>query len=925
ACLSALGLETGAGPVHPEQQLSHFAIHTGDRSRLQQRAEYQLDRLCKSVGTDITLRQLLHALLGADIMVEKMPVLLRTLAAWLDQGMASWRGDNLRHGFYTVWKQLARENWGSQLEDMPDWKAHLDALPDDAGEALESELRHMGIPPERWCGYLERLALDLPGWSGMFLWRHRHPGYRGLALHTDMMDYLAVRLVLEHLFARRICRRYWQIEASLPRIHNRFRRHPAEFLVRYRTFNGELPEYLLNRARLLIDRSRSGRHADHDWEQLALLMLDWKRAQKAGFTDTAATASPLLHDHGWRLFRLVQLLGLDAGEVRTLSQGGQNTNALAQLFDCMERLERCPPGYLWLQAYEHHYREQVFQALRANHERGLWPQRQTRPQAQLIFCMDDREEGFRRHLESLNPQLETLGAAAFFNLPMNWRGLDDATATKLCPVPVHPVHLVREQARAGAETQKARHEQRRGLRLKLQYGLHQLSRSSPLAGTVASLLAAPASLVLLLGKSFVPRLSGRLSVQLQQNWDRTVPTEVHANAADMDPQRSEQHNQQGFTDTEQADLVADFLLTHGLTTHLAPLVVLVGHYSTNQNNPHQAAYGCGACSGRYSGPNARTFATLANRSVIRQLLAERGISIPADCWFIGAEHDTCNEVIRWQDADQVPATHQAAFSALQQDMQQAGRQSARERCRKLASAPRHPTPEQALRHMSARAFDYSQPRPELGHATNALALIGRRSMSQSLFLDRRAFLISYDWRTDPDGSMLERTVLSAGPVGAGISLEYYFSSVDNPHYGCGSKVAHNITGLFGVMQGSSSDLRTGLPCQMIEIHEPMRLLMVLEAAPETVSAIYARQPAIRELIGNGWVLLGVKEPEQGQLYFFHPERGLEPWQADTELPPTAHVATSADWYQGSDRHLPPALLDLDRPAFSAIRTSGEAA
>ncbi|OQX01871.1 MAG: hypothetical protein BWK73_44605 [Thiothrix lacustris] len=47
-------------------------------------------------------------------------------------------------------------------------------------------------------------------------------------------------------------------------------------------------------------------------------------------------------------------------------------------------------------------------------------------------------------MEEGNPHIETLGAAAFFNLPMNWQGLDDKTVTKLCPVPVTPEHLVRE-------------------------------------------------------------------------------------------------------------------------------------------------------------------------------------------------------------------------------------------------------------------------------------------------------------------------------------------------------------------------------------------------------------------------------------------------------------------------------------------------
>ena len=70
------------------------------------------------------------------------------------------------------------------------------------------------------------------------------------------------------------------------------------------------------------------------------------------------------------------------------------------------------------------------------------------------------------------------------------------------------------------------------------------------------------------------------------------------------------------------------------------------------------------------------------------------------------------------------------------------------------------------------------------------------------------------------------------PVCAGISLEYYFSYVDNEGYGCGTKLPHNITGLIGVMNGHASDLRTGLPLQMVEVHEPVRILFVIETTPD---------------------------------------------------------------------------------------------
>jgi uncharacterized protein YbcC (UPF0753/DUF2309 family) len=212
--------------------------------------------------------------------------------------------------------------------------------------------------------------------------------------------------------------------------------------------------------------------------------------------------------------------------------------------------------------------------------------------------------------------------------------------------------------------------------------------------------------------------------------------------------------------------------------------------------------------------------------------------------------------------------------------------------------------------MAARARDFSQVRPELGHATNAAAIIGRRVLSQGAFFDRRVFLISYDPAQDPQGEVLENILLAAGPVGAGISLEYYFSTVNNERYGCGSKVTHNVTGLLGVMQGASDDLRTGLPRQMIEIHEAMRLQVLVEARPEVLSAIYQRQPPLRELIGNGWILLSAVHPDTGEISVFRPDLGFAPWEGVVSPLPT--VADSAQWYRGHSDALTPALIDNPR-------------
>jgi uncharacterized protein YbcC (UPF0753/DUF2309 family) len=297
---------------------------------------------------------------------------------------------------------------------------------------------------------------------------------------------------------------------------------------------------------------------------------------------------------------------------------------------------------------------------------------------------------------------------------------------------------------------------------------------------------------------------------------------------------------------------------------------------------------------------------MANRPEIRILLAERGIEIPTDTWFVGSEHNTCNEIIDWYDVNEIPNERADALKKLQQELQHAQKMSAHERCRRLASAPKNPTPSKALFHIQERATDFSQARPELGHATNAFAVVGRRALTQGAFFDRRAFLISYDPTQDPEGKTLEGILLAVGPVGAGINLEYYFSTVNNERFGCSTKIPHNITGLFAVMEGASSDLRTGLPRQMIEIHEAMRLQIIVEAKTSVLEQIYARQPSLSELIGGGWVHLSAKDPDSKDIFIFERGIGFVRWQAEKQDLPV--YEKSSDYYPNHSEPLPPVLI-----------------
>src|SRR5207302_7158482 len=137
------------------------------------------------------------------------------------------------------------------------------------------------------------------------------------------------------------------------------------------------------------------------------------------------------------------------------------------------------------------------------------------------------------------------------------------------------------------------------------------------------------------------------------------------------------------------------------------------------------------------------------------------------------------------------------------------------------------------------------------------------------FLDRRAFLTSYDpTQDDADSTILTRILQAVFPVCAGINLEYYFSYVDNVGFGSGTKLPHNLSALLGVMDGAASDLRTGLPWQMVEIHEPVRLLNIIETTPEAMLRILDRNPGIGRLCRNGWCYLAVLHPTTRQLSLY---------------------------------------------------------
>ena len=161
------------------------------------------------------------------------------------------------------------------------------------------------------------------------------------------------------------------------------------------------------------------------------------------------------------------------------------------------------------------------------------------------------------------------------------------------------------------------------------------------------------------------------------------------------------------------------------------------------------------------------------------------------------------------------------------------------------------------------------------------------------------------------------------PVVAGISLEYYFSYVDPTGYGCGTKLPHNVTSLLGVMDGAQSDLRTGLPWQMVEIHEPTRLAIVVEGTRIACPRVVQGNPDIERLVRNRWIWLACLDAESGALW----ELRSTGFVAHTPEHALAVVTgESAAWYQGKRGFLPPvAIVRPPSTCRTATRARGTSA
>ncbi len=517
------------------------------------------------------------------------------------------------------------------------------------------------------------------------------------------------------------------------------------------------------------------------------------------------------------------------------------------LFEDIKTTEYQEVLSIWQDAFEWSYYEEVLSGLKK-----AFVIKEKEPvkhkSFQSVFCIDEREDSIRRHIESCDNNSETLGCPGFFGVEFYFQPQNGKFYEKLCPAPVTPKFLVKEYD----VKEKRKHE---FLYTKQSHRFFQ--------GFFISIFLGGLAAIKMIQNLLFPKMSPAISNAFTH---MSSTGKLHYENKSND--KLENGLQIGFTIAEMAIRVENLLRGIGMIENFASIFYVVAHGSSSANNPHHGAHDCGACSGRPGSVNSRVFSAMANNTEVRKILSNNGLIIPEETQFIAALHDTASDEICFYDTEILSNKNLEYHIKNKIVFENALDLNAKERSRRFASINTKQDIKKIRLAIKKRAASLFEPRPELGHGTNSLCFVGHRRITKNLFLDRRAFMNSYDYKTDLEGLYLLNVMRPLPPVCGGINLEYYFSRMDNYKLGAGTKLPHNVVGLIGVTNSSDGDLRPGLPLQMIEVHDPIRLMILVEHYPDVILKTIKSDLNLYQWFINEWVHLVSIHPDTNEFYYF---------------------------------------------------------
>ena len=854
------------------------------------------------------LPECVDALWGTRLAGELDELLVKSCLDFFDEDQSSWRMPGRERGLFAAWSELARRNArmfvrGLQLRRLLDQAV-------DAEAAVVLVMDALGIEPEHWSAYFTRELTRLHGWTGFVRWRSSAKHYHWARQHpADIVDLLAIRLLLG-LALLQESRRQRRTPASLGELRELLHARTASAVLRDALYSGEVVPAWAHRIEDAVARDDEARCA-------ALLAAYWPRWREQRARAQAEELRELARAAGGEAAER-QLACLDADALRGLMQGLRE-------FSTRE-------GLLWTEAMEACAISRLLQGLRVPAEPvpGKRPFAQalfcidvrSEPYRRNLERIGDYQtfgiagffgvpvgflgygKGSETHLcpavvtprnlvlelpSALHPDNEdllgTLGhvlhelKSSLLSPYVTVEALGVLFGLDLFGKTMAPLGYSRWRGRL----QAARAPTRLLLDKLSREHADSIIRTLQRAMIVRALRAelgiererVDDELIRELRETALGRRDGATRLRAEFDIDAVREADFVQRLRDVYRVDPDYANYQmvrlariGYALEEQVQYVYTALTMIGLTRAFSRFVLVVGHAQSTTNNPYESALDCGACGGAPGLVNARVLAQMANKSEVRERLRERGIDIPEDTWFVPAIHTTTTDEVELHDVDLLPPRHLVYLERLRNGLRAASRLAAAERVPRLLDARRDTSPARAERIARRMAVDWAQTRPEWGLANNVYAVVGRRGLTQGTDLQGRSFLLSYDWRCDPKGRLLENLLSAPVVVGQWINLEHFFSTVDNDRFGSGSKAYHNVAGRFGVMTGNLGDLRTGLPMQTVmrggrPYHEPMRLVALIEAPLDMAARALNSVVKVKNLVQGGWVRAIVLDPTQG--------------------------------------------------------------
>ena len=893
--------------------------------------EIELDKLINqlidSLLDNCLVYECLDNLFDTGIGDELDELVIKSCLDFFDEGQSVWEMPDREQGFFAAWREVARRNArlflrGRQIHGSL-------AIDEDPEGIIVHVMECLNIPFDQWVQYFRRELARLHGWAGFIRWRsHARHYFRGRQYPGDLVDFLAIRLTMALALIRE--RSQDGIPGSAEHLENFIRNNPQEAYLRKELYGKTILPAWAQRVESALLAGNQTRIENTCREYIQEKR--WKDAEKKAMSlrklaELNDAGNVLEHISNAELKQLQNLLRdfekregmiwLEAMEATAMKQllqgvnravpGDDSKRPFAQALFCIDtRSERFRRHLESVGDYQTFgiagfFGVPVsFMELGKGNEVHLCPVLVTPKNLVMEMSVSDiqdaltlsaMEKAVHELKESvLTPfvTVEAIGllfgfdmvgktlAPRFYN---RWRSQLDHHSHK------PKTHLLIDKLSREQADSIVRAVQRAVIAkaIEKEFDVAQENIKDDIVRELREVAMGHAESSPLLQEQLQPdaeqaqEFIGRLRKVYRIN-----KTDAHAQMARL--------GRIGFTLEEQVGFVSQALRAIGLTSNFSRFILVVGHGSQSENNPYESALDCGACGGNLGVFNARIFAHMANKPAVRQGLLEQGITIPEDAWFVPALHNTTTDEVVMYDLDLLPPSHPVYLDRLQNGLIAARRLCTQERIPELNFISETPSVADADKQALRNAMDWSQVRPEWGLSRNTYFIIGRRSLTETFSLEGRAFLHSYDYRVDRKLRLLENILTGPLVVGQWINMEHYFSTVDNEHYGSGSKVYHNVAGRFGVMTGNLSDLRTGLPAQTVlakgqPYHEPMRLITVIEAPFEHVLAAIDKVAVVRKLLSNGWIRLLIIDPESGKTHVYSRRQ----WHEYGVLPDANHV------------------------------------